>query len=103
MTEQTLVIKHFKNAFVHDVRKVYEELAEQAACWADDALLPLMQYTVEQKEALRQQMESFQSLAQEKKSQREECSTMQKRIDMLKQQLALTHSIAKQLEAHSNA
>ncbi|KZZ57274.1 hypothetical protein A3762_01235 [Oleiphilus sp. HI0125] len=102
MTEQTLVIKHFKNAFVHDVRKVYEELAEQAACWADDALLPLMQYTVEQKEALRQQMESFQSLAQEKKSQREECSTMQKRIDMLKQQLALTHSIAKQLEAHSN-
>ena len=102
MTEQTLVIRHFRNAFVRDVRSVYQALGEQAACWADDALLPLMQYTVEQKQGLQEQLHSLRSLAAEQKSQREECESMRQTVEHLKRQQEFTSKIMRQLHAHPN-
>lgn len=102
MTEQTLVIRHFRNAFVRDVRSVYQTLGDQAACWADDALLPLMQYTVEQKQGLQDQLNSLRSLAAEQKSQREECESMRKTVEHLKRQQEFTRKIMRQLHAHPN-
>ena len=102
VTEQSLVIRHFKNAFVHDVRNVYEALSYDALCWADDALLPLLQYTVEQKQGLQEQLENLRELAKEQKSKREASETMQQAIEQLHQQKAFTHQIAEQLHAHPN-
>lgn len=100
VTEQSLVIRHFKNAFVHDVRNVYEALSSDALCWADDALLPLLQYTVEQKQGLQEQLENLRELAKEQKGKREACETMQQAIEQLQKQKAFTHQIAEQLHAH---
>ena len=100
VTEQTLVIRHFKNAFVHDARNVYEALSEDALCWADDALLPLLQYTVEQKQGLQEQLESLRDLAKEQKGKREACESMEQAIERMQQQKAFTHQIAQQLHAH---
>lgn len=100
VTEQTLVIRHFKNAFVYDARNVYEALSNDALCWADDALLPLLQYTVEQKQGLQEQLESLRELAKEQKGKREACESMQRSIEQLQQQKTFTHQIAEQLHAH---
>lgn len=100
MTEQSLVIRHFRNAFIRDVRLVYEELGALTACWADDALLPLLQYTVEQKNGLQAQLQDLQRLAQDQKSKREECDQMRQSIEQLQHQQALTKQITEQLSAH---
>lgn len=100
VTEQSLVIRHFKNAFVHDVRNVYEALSHEALCWADDALLPLLQYTVEQKQGLQEQLENLRELAKEQKGKRDACESMQQTIEQLQKQKAFTHQIAEQLHAH---
>lgn len=99
ITEQTLVIKHFFNAFVRDAKQIHQSVYMYASNWSDEALLPLLQYTVEQKQGLQDQLEGLQNLAKAHRSKRDECVAMERMIEDLNQQLALTQKIAVQLQA----
>jgi len=99
VTEQTLVIRHFKNAFMRDAKEMYEQLHNDATSWADEALLPLMQYTVEQKQGLQSQLDNLRVLARDHKSKREACDFMESVIENLRMQKDFTHRISEQLHA----
>lgn len=102
MTEQTLLVKRFINSFVREARVEFMAAHEAAERWSEEALLPIMQYTLEKKNGLQEQMEELRKLAQESRTQREEIAAMESMIEKLDEQLKQTHRIYERLRMVPN-
>lgn len=96
VTEQTILIKGFVNTFVRAAQEQYKAIFLEAERWSEEALLPLMQYTLEQKQSLESQMTELRHLAKESRSIREERAAIEDMIDKLNAQLDKTET----LQAH---
>lgn len=81
MTEQTLLIKRFFSSFVQQARQIHMKVLDEARRWPDEALLPLMQYTLEQKKALENQVAELKSLASNSRTAREQQEALKAMID----------------------
>lgn len=71
-TEQTLLIKRFVNSFVQEARSIHLNVLKEAKRWPDEALLPLLQFTLEQKKALEGQVSELKTLASSTRNAREQ-------------------------------
>ncbi|WP_263143055.1 dynamin-like GTPase family protein [Pseudomonas sp. RIT-PI-AD] len=65
LTEQRLLTRRFFATLVQEVIGLHQRLRQEAAQWANDALMPLMQHTLEHKQLLESHMLRLKSLAQE--------------------------------------
>lgn len=98
MTEQTILIKQFFQTFVSEARAIHERVLGEAKRWPDEALLPLMQYTLEQKKALEKQVDELKRLASTSRSAREQQTALKSLIDQIHAQLSRAETIQEQLK-----
>ncbi|MGE8497326.1 MAG: dynamin family protein [Pseudomonas sp.] len=87
LTEQRSLTKRFFATLVQEVIGLHQRLRQEAEQWASDALMPLMQHTLEHKQLLETHMLRLKALAQETQQTRQRTQQLASYRDELQQQL----------------
>ena len=93
MTEQSILIQRFFNTFVAEARLLQQQIMEEAVRWPDEALLPLMQYALEQKNLLEEQVAYLKAVAKSNRGIKSQQVELEKMIDESREQLAKAEQI----------
>jgi hypothetical protein len=93
MTEQSILIQRFFNTFVAEARLLQQSILEEAVRWPDEALLPLMQYALEQKNLLEGQVANLKAVAKTNRSIKSQQTELEKMIELSRVQLAKAEQI----------
>jgi len=97
LTEQRLLTRRFFATVAQEVIGLHQRLREEAEQWAADALMPLMQYSLEHKQMLETHMLRLKALAQETQQARQRSLLLGRYTEELEQQLAEATDILRQL------
>lgn len=97
MTEQSTLINHFFNTFAAEVRLIQLQIIKQAKQWPEEALLPLIQYTHEQKTMLEERVTHLRSLASSSKDKKVQQAKLKEMIDRTHQQISAAEDIHQNL------
>ncbi|KRW61549.1 dynamin family protein [Pseudomonas sp. TTU2014-080ASC] len=97
LTEQHRLSKLFFATLVREVVNLYQRLNQDIAQWTEDALMPLLQHNLENKQLLENHMSRLKGVAQETLSTRERCQRLVQYSSELEQQLALAGDILRAL------
>lgn len=88
LTEQRSLTKRFFATLVQEVMGLHQRLRAEAEQWAGDALMPLMQHTLEHKQMLETHMLRLKALAQETQQARQRGQQLAGYLATLETQLA---------------
>lgn len=88
LTEQRSLTKRFFATLVQEVMGLHQRLRAEAEQWAGDALMPLMQHTLEHKQMLETHMLRLKALAQETQQTRQRNQQLAGYLATLESQLA---------------
>ncbi|GIZ12585.1 dynamin-like GTPase family protein [Pseudomonas sp. NCCP-436] len=88
LTEQRSLTRRFFATLAQEVIALHKRLRQDAEHWAADALMPLMQQTLEHKQMLETHMLRLKSLAQENRQTRQRSEQLARYRQQLEQQLA---------------
>ena len=97
LTEQSLLVRRFFNVMVGEARTLHRRVREDVDRWPSEALLPIMQYSLEQKQLLEHQIRRLRDMVRNDKDSRAERSRLDNSISDLKRQLELSDAIARQI------
>jgi len=97
MTEQSILIQRFFNTFVAEARFLQQQIMEEAVRWPDEALLPLMQYALEQKNLLEEQVANLKTTAKSNRGIKSQQAELEKMIEVSREQLAKAEQIEHEL------
>ncbi|MFT5717754.1 MAG: GTPase SAR1 family protein [Oleiphilaceae bacterium] len=97
VTEQSILIQRFFNTFVAEARLLQQQIMEEAVRWPDEALLPLMQYALEQKNLLEGQVANLKAVAKNNRSVKSQQTELEKMIDVSRMQLVKAEQIEQAL------
>jgi len=97
MTEQSVLTNHFFTTFVAEVQLIQDEVIAEAKRWPDEALLPLMQYALEQKTMLEEQVGNLRRMASSTHDVKVQQTELKKIIDQIHSQLNEVESIQQSL------
>ena len=97
LTEQRSLTKRFFATLVQEVMGLHQRLRAEAEQWAGDALMPLMQHTLEHKQMLETHMLRLKALAQETQQARQRSLLLGRYTEELEQQLVEATDILRQL------
>ena len=92
MSEQTVVVERFFNTLVSEARGLYEEIEQETQRWSEEALLPIIHHTSEQKQLLENQISRLRevtSTAKDNRSQSQDLKALLEDIDAQIQQAKL--------------
>lgn len=93
MTEQSQVIKRFFNTLVSEARSIHARILAEIERWPDEALLPIMQYTLEQKQLLEHQIRRLKKLNSSNRSVASERQAMKAMIEETRTNLKAAEKI----------
>ena len=99
MTEQSILITHFFNTFVVEVRAIQEQVVVAAKRWPEEALLPLMQYAHEQKTLLEDQVANLRKMASDTREAKVQQAELKTEIDAAHIQLNEAEKIYHRVES----
>ena len=99
MTEQSILVAHFFNTFVAEVRIIQEAIVLEAKQWPDAALLPLMQYAQEQKMSLEELVANLRRMARDTRDNKIQQTELKKVIDETHVQLDEAEKIQHKIES----
>jgi replication fork clamp-binding protein CrfC len=88
LTEQRSLTRRFFATLVQEVIGLHRRLHQEAGQWAGDALMPLMQHTLEHKQLLESHMLRLKALAQETQQTHQRSQQLGRYAAELEQQLA---------------
>ncbi len=88
LTEQRSLTRRFFATLVQEVVGLHQRVRQDAEQWVSDALLPLMQYSLEHKQLLESHMLQLKALAQETQQSRKRSLQLTRYGEELQQQLA---------------
>ncbi|HCW89412.1 MAG TPA: GTPase, partial [Marinobacter sp.] len=97
LTEQSLLVRRFFNVMVGEARTLHRRVREDVDRWPSEALLPIMQYSLEQKQLLEHQIRRLRDMARNDRNTRAERARLDNSISDLKRQLQLSDAIARQI------
>jgi hypothetical protein len=97
LTEQSLLVRRFFNVMVGEARTLHRRVREDVDRWPSEALLPIMQYSLEQKQLLEHQIRRLRDMVRNDRDSRAERSRLDNSISDLKRQLELSDAIARQI------
>ncbi len=97
LTNQTTLSRRFFATLVQEVIGLHQRLRQEAEQWAGDALMPLMQHTLENKQMLETHMLRLKALAQETQQTRTRSQHLQRYQHELQQQLAQANEMLRVL------
>ncbi|MCY1404430.1 Dynamin family protein [compost metagenome] len=97
LTEQRLLTRRFISTLAQEVVGLYQNLRNDIDHWSADALIPLMQYSLEHKQMLETHMLRLKSLAQETQQARQRSLQLDRYRDELEKQVEEAADILRQL------
>lgn len=97
MTEQTLVIKQFFSTLVNEARKLHGAIRKECERWPQEALLPIMQHTLEQKQMLEHQIRRLKELARTAKDTRSQTRKLEQLIQETEKQMFMAEQIQRRI------
>jgi len=96
LSEQTVVIRRFTNILVSEARALHDRARADVERWPDEALLPIMQYSREQKQMLEHQIGRIRDLIRNQKDARTESRRLDQDIAFTRKQLQLAAKMQRQ-------
>lgn len=96
-SEQTVVVKRFFNTLVLEARDLYLGVSEDAQRWPQEALMPLLQNTLEQKESLEHQIKRLKELSATARDTRSQQRKLQQMIQDIRSEIQEAENIQRRL------
>ena len=97
LTEQSLLVRRFFNVMVSEARRLHERARQDVERWPRQALVPVMQYSLEQKQLLEHQIRRLRDTVKTDRNSRAERQKLDKAITELQRQLAMTNAMSRQI------
>ncbi|MBB2493942.1 dynamin-like GTPase family protein [Aquipseudomonas ullengensis] len=97
LTEQRSLTRRFFATLVQEVIGLHQRLRIEAEQWANDALMPLMQHTMEHKQLLETHMLRLKALAQETQQTRQRGQQLSRYVAELETQLSQANEMLRAL------
>ncbi|MEK1908368.1 MAG: dynamin-like GTPase family protein [Pseudomonas sp.] len=97
LTEQRSLTRRFFATLVQEVIGLHQRLRIEAEQWANDALMPLMQHTMEHKQLLETHMLRLKALAQETQQTRQRGQQLSRYVTELETQLSQANEMLRAL------
>jgi hypothetical protein len=97
LTEQSVLVRRFFNVMVSEARQLHERARKDVERWPQQALLPVMQYSLEQKQMLEHQIRRLREMVEADRNSRTERERLDKTIAGLQRQLAMTNAMSRQI------
>ncbi len=97
LIEQSLLIRRFFNVMVDEARTLHERVRKDVQRWPEEALLPIMQYSMEQKRLLEHQIRRIRDMVRNEKGAKVEHQRLLDTIADLRRQLELADNMHRQI------
>ncbi|TGN38301.1 dynamin family protein [Marinobacter confluentis] len=97
LTEQSILVKRFFNVMVSEARTLHQRVRADVERWPSEAMLPIMQYSMEQKQLLEHQIRRLRDMVRNDRDGRAERERLHNAITDLKRQLELVDAMHKQI------
>ncbi|SDW93072.1 dynamin family protein [Marinobacter mobilis] len=97
LTEQSQLIRRFFNVMVAEARTLHERVRKDVLRWPGEALLPIMQYSMEQKQLLEHQIRRLKDMVRTDRDSKAERARLEASIADLRKQLELAENMQKQI------
>lgn len=97
LTEQSLLVRRFFNVMVGEARTLHGRVRKDVERWPQEALLPIMQYSMEQKQLLEHQIRRLRDMVRSDRDSRAERQRLNNAIVDLRKQLELADAMMRQI------
>ncbi|MCK0106933.1 dynamin family protein [Marinobacter sp. S0848L] len=97
MSEQSMLIRRFFNVMVSEARTLHSRARSDVGRWPHEALLPIIQYSMEQKQLLEHQISRLRDLVRNDRDSRAERARLQHAIADLRKQLELADNMVRHI------
>jgi hypothetical protein len=97
LTEQSLLVRRFFNVMVEEARTLHARVRKDVDRWPQEALLPIMQYSMEQKQLLEHQIRRLRDMVRSDRDGRAERERLNNTISDLRRQLELADAMHRQI------
>ena len=97
LTEQTILVRRFFNVMVGEARTLHGRVRSDVERWPQEALLPIMQYSMEQKQLLEHQIRRLRDMVRTDRDSRSERERLDNAITDLRKQLELADAMMRQI------
>lgn len=97
LTEQSVLVQRFFNVMVSEARTLHARVRADVERWPSEALLPIMQYSMEQKQLLEHQIRRLRDMVRSDRDSRTERERLNNTITDLRRQLELADAMQRQI------
>ncbi|MCH8499370.1 MAG: dynamin family protein [Marinobacter sp.] len=97
LTGQNVLIRRFFNIMVNEARTLHQRVRQDVERWPEEALLPIMQFSLEQKRLLELQIRRIRDMVKNERSGKEERGRLENTILELRKQLELAENMHRQI------
>ena len=97
LTEQSVLVQRFFNVMVSEARTLHSRVRGDVERWPSEALLPIMQYSMEQKQLLEHQIRRLRDMVRSDRDGRSERERLDNTISDLRRQLELADAMQRQI------
>lgn len=97
LTEQSLLVRRFFNVMVGEAQTLHGRVRKDVERWPQEALLPIMQYSMEQKQLLEHQIRRLRDMVRSDRDSRAERQRLDNAITDLRKQLELADAMMRQI------
>jgi len=97
LTEQSVLVQRFSNVMVGEARTLHSRVRKDVERWPSEALLPIMQYSLEQKQLLEHQIRRLRDMVRSDRDSRSERERLGNSISDLRRHLELADTMQRQI------
>lgn len=97
LTEQTILTRRFFNTIVEEARRLHDQVRLCAQRWPDEALLPVIQFSREQKQLLESQVGRLREMVRSDRDRADQQLLLADEIRNLERQMELADNIQRQI------
>lgn len=97
LTEQSLLVQRFFNVMVSEAKTLHARVQQDVDRWPSEALLPIMQYSMEQKQLLEHQIRRLRDMVRNDRDSRSERERLSNTLSDLRRQLELADAMHRQI------
>lgn len=97
LTEQSVLVRRFFNVMVGEARTLHGRVRQDVERWPSEALLPIMQFSMEQKQLLEHQIRRLRDMVRNDRDSRAERQRLNHTIADLRRQLELADAMQRQI------
>lgn len=97
LREQNQLIRRFFQVMVSEARTLHDRVRNDVERWPGEALLPIMQYSMEQKQLLEHQVRRIRDMVRSDRDSKAERAKLSNAISDLRKQLELADTIQRQI------